>query len=217
MKRQGFFVTFEGPEGGGKSTQIRHLQSALASEGFEVLLTREPGGTPISQSIRSILLDPSNTSMSSRTETLLFNAARAQLVEDIIRPALAQEKVVLCDRYADSTIAYQGYGRGQSIAELQTLWRFSTQGLTPDLTILFDLDPIEGLRRKQDGDEAEWNRMEAETLAFHETVRKGFLSLAKAEPNRWFIIDATAAVDDLRQIIFDETYLRLTKPQTISA
>lgn len=209
MEYPGFFITFEGPEGGGKSTQIRHLQHSLAAQGFDVLLTREPGGTPISQSIRSILLDQSNTAMSPRAETLLFNAARAQLVDEVIRPALEEGKVVLCDRYADSTTAYQGHGRGQSFEDLHALWHFATQSLSPDLTILFDLDPIKGLKRKQDGDEAEWNRMEAEALAFHETVRRGFLRLAADEPERWFIIDAAETIEALRKQILDETVGRL--------
>lgn len=211
MEHPGFFITFEGPEGGGKSTQSRHLQSALMAHGFDVVLTREPGGTPISQSIRSILLNQSNTAMSPRAETLLFNAARAQLVDELIRPALAEGKIVLCDRYADSTTAYQGYGRGQSFDDLETLWRFATQSLSPDLTILFDLDPTQGLQRKQDGDEAEWNRMEAEELAFHQKVRLGFLNMAEEEPERWLIIDATATIDDLRKQISDATVARLRK------
>ena len=212
MEDSGFFITFEGPEGGGKSTQIRHLQTALLAQGFDVLLTREPGGTAISQSIRSILLDQSNTAMSPRAETLLFNAARAQLVDEIIRPALANGKVVLCDRFADSTTAYQGYGRGQSLDDLQILWRFATGGLSPDLTILFDLDPIQGLQRKQDGDEAEWNRMEAEALAFHQRVHQGFLSMANAEPERWLVIDATKTIEALQEQILDQAIARL--PQT---
>lgn len=217
MEYPGFFITFEGPEGGGKSTQIKHLQQALTAHGFDVLLTREPGGTPISQSIRSILLHKSNTAMSPRAETLLFNAARAQLVDEIIRPALAKGKIILCDRYADSTTAYQGYGRGQPLEDLQTLWRFATQGLAPDLTILFDLEPLQGLKRKQDGDAAEWNRMEAEALAFHQSVRQGFLTMAASEPDRWHIVDATATIDALREEIFAATTTRLQQSGRIEA
>lgn len=209
MAQSGFFITFEGPEGSGKSTQIRHLRAALEEEGADVLQTREPGGTPISDAIRTILLDKSNTELSPRAETLLYNAARAQLIDEVIQPALAAGKIVLCDRYADSTSAYQGYGRGQSLAAMQSLWQFATQSLTPNLTVLFNIDPIEGLRRKQAGDEAEWNRIEAESIAFHERVYRGYLTLAQSEPERWFVVDATASIDRLRQQIFDEITRRL--------
>lgn len=209
MAHSGLFITFEGPEGSGKSTQIRHLKTALEAEGFDVLHTREPGGTPISDAIRAILLDKANTELSPRAETLLYNAARAQLIDEVIRPALAAGKIVLCDRYADSTTAYQGYGRNQSLEAMQTLWQFATQSLTPDLTILFDLDPLIGLQRKQAGDEAEWNRIEAESIAFHERVYRGYLALAQSDPERWLAVDATATIDELRQILFDTISPRL--------
>lgn len=217
MSQTGFFITFEGPEGSGKSTQIKHLRTALEAEGFDVLQTREPGGTPISNKIREILLDKDHTELSPRAETLLYNAARAQLIDEVIRPALSAGKIVLCDRYADSTTAYQGYGRDQSLKAMQTLWQFATQSLKPDLTVLFDLEPLVGLQRKQAGDEAEWNRIEAESLAFHERVYQGYHALAKSEPKRWLIVDATASIDKLRQKLLDEISPRIREVTHLNA
>lgn len=185
------FITFEGPEGSGKSTQIRRLAAALSARDLPVVVTREPGGTPIGNAVRQTLLDPAHTAMTPRAETLLFNAARAQLVEEIIRPALAAGRIVLCDRFADSTLAYQGYGHGQDLAPLRQLAGYATGSLVPHLTILLDIDPQEGLRRKRAGNGEEWNRMEEHALAFHQAVRAGYQTLAQAEPERWHCIDAT--------------------------
>lgn len=198
----GLFISFEGPEGSGKSTQIQMLTQRLSQAGYEVLATREPGGTAIGDSIRAILLDADRSELLSKTEIFLFNAARAQLVEQVIRPALLAGKVVLCDRYADSTLAYQGYGRRQDLAKLRRLCHFATGGLTPARTIYLDLEPHAGLTRKQKGLMQEWNRMEAEPLAFHETVRHGFLSLAAAEPDRWAIVDASQDVELVQKAIW---------------
>jgi dTMP kinase len=184
------FVTFEGPEGSGKSTQIRQLAAALEAQKLSVLVTREPGGTTIGNAIRAVLLDPARTEMSPRAETLLFNAARAQIVDQVIRPALAEGTLVLCDRYADSTLAYQGYGHGQPLEPLRQLAAYATAGLMPDLTIYLDIDVQEGLKRKQAGGAEEWNRMEEKALAFHQAVRAGYLQLAAAEPQRWLVVDA---------------------------
>lgn len=189
------FITFEGPEGGGKTTQIRLLAAVLTARGRDVVLTREPGGTSIGDAVRQILLDPGNTAMTPRAETLLFNAARAQLVEEVIRPALAAGKIVLCDRFADSTLAYQGYGHGQALGALGQLVDYATGGLKPDYTILLDIEPVEGLRRKRTDGGEEWNRIEEHDLAFHQTVREGYLALARAEPARWRRIDATQDVE----------------------
>jgi len=186
----GRFITFEGPEGSGKSTQIRLLAAALEEQGLGVLATREPGGTLIGDAVRTILLDARNTRMSPRTEALLFSAARAQLVDEVIRPALAAGLLVLCDRYADSTLAYQGYGHGQPLEPLRQLGRYATGDLTPDLTIFLDIDSLEGLRRKQSGAAEEWNRMEQQQLAFHQAVRAGYLALARADQARWHVVDA---------------------------
>lgn len=189
------FITFEGPEGSGKTTQIQRLAQALIARTQSVVVTREPGGTPIGNAVRQTLLDPAHTAMTPRAETLLFNAARAQLVEEVIRPALRAGQIVLCDRFADSTLAYQGYGHGQDLAPLRALAAYATGGLTPHLTILLDLDPAEGLRRKRAGNGEEWNRMEEHALAFHQAVRAGYHTLAQAEPQRWQIIDATQDAD----------------------
>ncbi|MEZ4859983.1 MAG: dTMP kinase [Caldilineaceae bacterium] len=183
-------ITFEGPEGGGKTTQIGLLQQALLAAGHSVLVTREPGGTAIGNAIRALLLDATHTAMSPRAEALLFNAARAQLVDEVLQPALDAKQVVLCDRFADSTLAYQGYGRNLALTDLAQLIAFATKGVRPHLTIFLDITPEEGLRRKSQSAGAEWNRMEAEQLAFHQRVRRGFLSLAAQEPARWLIVDA---------------------------
>lgn len=201
MSRRGVFITFEGPEGGGKTTQIRLLADWLREQGHDVLATREPGGTRIGDGARAILLAPEHTEMQPQAEILLFSAARAQLVGEVIRPHLARGGVVLCDRFADSTLAYQGYGRQLDLETLRAITAFATGNLRPDLTICPDLPVAEGLRRKQGGDLAEWNRMEREQWAFHERVRQGYLALAAAEPARWLVLDALQPVAQLQQAI----------------
>ncbi len=183
------FITFEGPDGSGKSTQLRMLASALREEGIEVITTREPGGTEIGDQIRAVIMNMKNKAMDPRTELLLFNASRAQLVEELIRPALAAGKIILCDRYADSTMAYQGYGHGLDKDALRRLLNFATGGLKPDLTLLFDISAEAGLKRRQ-ANHDEWNRMDDYALQFHERVRGGFLELAAADPERWTVLDA---------------------------
>jgi dTMP kinase len=188
---RGRFITFEGPEGGGKTTQLELLRRYLETRGLRPLCLREPGATIVSERIRDLLLDPDLEGLGARAEALLFCAARAELVANRIRPALQAGQIVLCDRYADSTLAYQGYGRGLPVAELDVVNRFATGGLEPDLTLCLDV-PIEtGLQRKRVASET--NRMEAESLAFHERVRQGFLELAARQPERWRVIDATQA------------------------
>jgi dTMP kinase len=204
------FITFEGPEGSGKSTQIRWLATALEAQDVAVLVTREPGGTAIGNAVRAVLLDPARTEMSPRAEALLFSAARAQIVEQVIRPALAAGQLVLCDRYADSTLAYQGYGHGQPLAPLRALADYATGGLAPDLTIYLDIDVREGLARKQPGNDEEWNRMEEKALAFHESVRAGYLKLAAEEPLRWLILDATHSVEHIHAKILNDVQALLT-------
>ena len=198
------FITFEGPEGAGKSTQIRLLAEHLRAAGYGVVVTREPGGTPIGDQVRAVLHDTANTAMSPTAEMLLYSASRAQLVNEVIRPALAAGDVVLCDRYADSTMAYQGFGRGLDRAMLATLTAIATGGLRPDLTLLLDLDVARGLARRRDEGE-EMNRLDLEALEFHRRVRQGYLALAAAEPDRWCIIDADrppAAVQaDIRRVV----------------
>ena len=152
------FITLEGPEGSGKSSQIGLLADFLEQQGFSVVVTREPGGTLIGDQIRHVLHDVANTAMSPAAELLLYSASRAQLVHELIRPALAAGQVVLCDRYADSTLAYQGYGRNLNLTDLQTITQFATGGLKPDLTLLLDIDVERGLARRRDGGE-EMNRL----------------------------------------------------------
>lgn len=198
------FITFEGPEGSGKTTQIACLVEWLRGQGIDVLSTREPGGTAIGDRIRAILLDPASVEMRPEAEVLLFSAARAQIVAQIVRPHLERAGVVICDRYADSTLAYQGYGRRLDLATLRTITRFATGGLVPDLTVYLDVDVETGLRRKRqdaDGDSSQWNRMEAETLAYHQRVREGYLCMAAEEPQRWLVVDATDSVDDVQQAV----------------
>jgi dTMP kinase len=186
----GFFITLEGPDGSGKSTQSKWLAEHLQELGQPVLVTREPGGTEISEQIRGLLHDLRNRDMEPSTEILLFSAARAQLVAQVIQPHLAAGGVVVCDRYADSTLAYQGYGHGLELEVLRQITDFATQGLKPDLTLLFDLEPQAGLQRRQAGG-GEWNRMDDYALAFHQRVRDGYLALAAAEPERWVRLDAS--------------------------
>lgn len=198
------FITFEGPEGSGKTTQIVRLVEWLREQRVDVLSTREPGGTAIGDRIRAILLDPASVEMRPEAEVLLFSAARAQHVAQIVRPHLEQGGVVICDRYADSTLAYQGYGRGLDLATLRTITRFATGGLVPDLTVYLDIDVETGLRRKRkdaDGDASHWNRMEAETLAYHRRVREGYLRMAAEEPQRWLVVDAGESAEDVHQVV----------------
>lgn len=193
------FITFEGPDGSGKTTQIGPLRDYLEDHGYSVLITREPGGTVIGDQVRQVLADLRNTGMHPRTETLLFQAARAQLVEEVIKPHLQNGYIVLCDRYADSTVAYQGYGHQNDLDQIKTLIHYATGGLKPDLTLLFDMDVEEGLKRKAQG--AEWNRLDAYSLEFHQRVRSGYLRLAAAEPERWVIIEAGQSSEIIQSII----------------
>jgi dTMP kinase len=195
------FITFEGPEGGGKTSQLRLLAAHLREQGCDVLATREPGGTPIGDRVRAILLDPLHTEMQPATEFLLFSAARAQHVAQVIRPHLARGGVVLCDRYADASLAYQGYGHNLDLGVLHTITRFATGGLVPDLTVCLDVPAEVGLRRKAGGSGDAWNRMEQRDIAYHERVRAGYLAMAAAEANRWLVIDATGTVEAVQATI----------------
>lgn len=182
------FITLEGPEGSGKTSHIPPLVEFLRARGYAVFPTREPGGTSIGEQIREILHNLKNTDMHPRTETLLYQAARAQFVEQIVRPHLAAGEIVLSDRYADSTLAYQGYGHQQDLEQVRALIHYATGGLTPDLTLLLDVDVETGLQRKKKA--AEWNRLDAYTVDFHRRVRAGYLEMAAREPARWVVVDA---------------------------
>ena len=183
------FITFEGPEGSGKTTQCRELTKHLSSLGYSALHTREPGGTHIGQQIRTVLLDDGNTEMNPVTEFLLFSASRAQLVRQTIRPNLEQGVIVVCDRFFDSSLAYQGHGHGLDLGTLRLITELATEGLTPDLTFLLDIDPEAGLRRR-DVNRMQSNRLDAYALNFHQMARQGFLDLAKADSERWVTVDA---------------------------
>jgi len=191
------FITLEGPEGSGKTSHIPHLVEYLRGAGYIVFPTREPGGTTISEQIRDILHDLKNDEMHPRTETLLYQAARAQIVEQVIQPRLAVGEIVISDRYYDSTIAYQGYGHQQDLEQVRALVKYATGGLTPDLTILLDLDVEVGLKRKKQN-QSEWNRMDDHEVEFYNRVRAGYLELAKQEPQRWVVVNSDQAWDDVQ-------------------
>lgn len=194
------FITLEGPDGSGKSMQIPLLAEFIRQRGYEVLTTREPGGTSIGDQIRQVIMKLGNTSMHPRTEILLFCAARAQIVEEVLKPALARGVVVISDRYADSTLAYQGYGHNVELNDLRQLLAFVTGGLIPDLTLLLDVDATIGLQRRQNSG-GEWNRLDAYALDFHKRVREGYHELAKAEPQRWETIDAAQSPEMVQSAI----------------
>jgi dTMP kinase len=204
------FITFEGPDGSGKTTQVAPLSEYLTQRGHRVLITREPGGTAIGDQIRQVLSDLKNTGMHPRSETLLFLAARAQLVEQVIKPHLAGGYIVLCDRYADSTMAYQGYGHQNDLNQISSLINFATGGLKPDLTLLLDVGAEAGLQRKAQGDE--WNRLDAYSLEFHQRVRQGYAVLAESEPARWVVIDADQPSEKVQETIRQVVQDRLRTP-----
>jgi len=196
------FVTFEGVEGSGKSTQIARTASWLAGLGRAVTATREPGGCALGAALRAILLDARNTGLDATAELFLYLADRAQHVAEVIRPALARGDMVLCDRYHDSTVAYQGFGRGLNLAHLAGLGEMASGGLHPDITVLLDLPVEQGLarargRNRASGDSLAEGRFEALDLQFHERVRQGFLTLAAQEPHRFAVIDATGGPDEV--------------------
>lgn len=182
------FITLEGPEGSGKTTQLPGLADFLRGKGYDVLSTREPGGTVIGNQIREVLFDLKNKGMDPRTEILLFQSSRAQLVEEVIKPALNEGKLVLCDRYADSTLAYQGYGHGVDLTMLRQIIQFATGGLKPDLTLFLDVQADEGLKRRNSG--GDWNRLDDYSLDFHRRVRAGYDELIASEPDRWVVVNA---------------------------
>lgn len=211
------FITFEGSEGCGKTTQMALLAEYLSQQGYPLLTTREPGGTPIGEQVRAILSDLGNTAMHPRTEILLFQASRAQHVEQVIRPHLEKGGIVLCDRFADSTMAYQGYGyRLVDLDLLRTIIDFATGGLKPDLTLLLDLEVEVGLRRRALG--GEWNRLDAYDLDFYQRVRQGYHTMAQAEPQRWVIVDASQSPErvqgDIRRVVMER--LRQTWVRAVS-
>ena len=189
------FISFEGPDGCGKTTQLALLADFLVQQGYTVCRTREPGGTPIGEQIRAVLHNPDNREMDPRAEILLYSASRAQIVAQVIRPALTAGQIVLCDRFYDSTLAYQGYGHGLDLNILRQITLFATGGLKPDLTIYLEINPEVGLRRRRQDREGEWNRLDALALEFHKRVHAGYHELIAAEPTRWVVINGERPVD----------------------
>ena len=209
---KGRFITFEGVEGSGKTTQISTSAERLRRLGWTVLETREPGGTSVGEQIRDVMLNQGNQQLTALTEVFLVMAARAQHVEEVVRPALAGGAVVLCDRFVDSTLAYQGYGRGLDIRALRRLNRLATAGLTPDMTLVFDVPVTVGLQRRRAHREV--NRLDMESIAFHERVRKGFLQLVREEPRRMKIVKAGGRQEEISDAVADliEPLLRHSSP-----
>ena len=205
MKARGKFITFEGGEGCGKSTQIRLLKAALESEGLEVVQTREPGGTPLAETIRGLVKNEFSDAPCDRTEVLLFLAARAQLVSNVIEPALAAGKWVISDRFSDSTLAYQGYGRGLPLDDLRLMNGFACGGLKPDLTFLLDVEPEvsrERMHARENSTGVAADRIEKAGDEFHARLREGFATLAAAEPDRIAVIDANGSESDVQEAVW---------------
>ncbi|CEG24633.1 dTMP kinase [Peribacillus castrilensis] len=200
MKR-GIFITMEGPEGAGKTTITQMLGKALQQEGYQVLLTREPGGVPISEQIREVILNKDNTAMDSRTEALLYAAARRQHLVEVVMPELERGGIVLCDRFIDSSLAYQGHARGLDIEEVYNINKFAIGDMMPDATLFFDIDPEEGLRRIQSNGEREVNRLDLEALDFHKKVCEGYQFIINRWKERFIIVDAGRTIDE----VFEES------------
>lgn len=208
IKTRGYFITFEGCEGCGKSTQSRILYNRLRGMKINAVLTREPGGTPLGNAIRKLLKDKKDISINALAELLLFNSCRTQLVNDIIRPALASGKVVICDRFTDSTVVYQGYARGLDTKMVSIVNDIATGGLIPDLTVLLDTDPEQGIRRKQNRAN---DRFETEDLAFHNKVRNGYMVLSKKDPERWLLIKSGQSISNVSDLIWERVAPALEK------
>lgn len=196
------FITFEGGEGSGKSTVMKDVAARLTKEGYKLVLTREPGGTPIAEEIRNVILDKDNTKMDPRTEALLYAASRRQHLVEKIWPALERGEIVLCDRYLDSSLAYQGGARGLGVDEVLSINMFATEGEYPDLTLLFDLEPEEGLKRIEKNKGREVNRLDLEKLQFHKKVRDNFHALAKKYSTRYVVIDASKPLNEVENEVY---------------
>ena len=204
-QRAGLFITLEGPDGSGKSTQAALLVDRLRAGGLDVVLTREPGGTALGEQVRRVLLDVDAADRDTASDALLFSAARHQHVIEVIRPALERGRVVVCDRFSDSTLAYQGYGGGVALDDLRALARVATGGLTPQRTVLLDLPVSAGLARRMGGAAADLTRFEVNEAMgadFHERVRAGYLELAGGDPARWRVVDAGQAPDQVAEAVW---------------
>lgn len=205
------FITLEGPEGSGKTTAVEAAVKKLQEMGYEIVRTREPGGTPIAEQIRNVILDKNNTSMDGRTEALLYAASRRQHLVEKVWPALKEGKIVICDRYLDSSLAYQGGARGLGIEEILNVNLFATENTWPDLTLLFDIKPEIGLARISANADREVNRLDLEKIDFHNKVRESFLYLAKRFPDRYVIIDASQSREQVAKDTMEAILSRLCK------
>ena len=205
------FITLEGPEGSGKTTAVEAAVKELEARGYQIVRTREPGGTPIAEQIRNVILDKENTKMDPRTEALLYAASRRQHLVEKVWPALKEGKIVICDRYLDSSLAYQGGARGLGVDNILNVNMFATENTFPDLTLLFDITPEEGLKRIAANASREVNRLDLEKLEFHHKVRNTFLELAKKYPERYVIIDASKSREEVAKATLDAILSRLCK------
>jgi len=206
------FITFEGGEGCGKSTQAKALWRKLIQLGISAELTHEPGGTALGKELRHLLKRKRRDPLSPEAELLLFAASRAQLIDEVIKPSLQKGKVVICDRFADSTVTYQGYGRGIGLATIKAINEMATAGIKPHLTILLDMPADKGLSRKQAGHH---DRFESEEIGFHQKVRNGYLELAAQEPARWMVVDATLPRNQLKALIWNKVNLLLQQSRQL--
>ena len=205
------FITLEGPEGSGKTTAVEAAVKKLEEMGYQIVRTREPGGTPIAEQIRNVILDKGNTAMDPRTEALLYAASRRQHLVEKVWPALKEGKIVICDRYLDSSLAYQGAARGLGVDNVLNVNLFATENTWPDLTLLFDLKPEIGLARISANADREVNRLDLEKIEFHNKVREGFLSLAKRYPDRFVVIDASLSREEVAKATMEAILSRLCK------
>ena len=205
------FITLEGPEGSGKTTAVKAAVARLQELGYQVVQTREPGGTPIAEQIRNVILDKANTTMDPRTEALLYAASRRQHLVEKVWPAIKEGKIVICDRYLDSSLAYQGGARGLGVDNVLNVNLFGTEGTWPDLTLLFDIDPNLGLERIAKNAQREVNRLDLEKIEFHNKVRQTFLDLSKRYPDRYVVIDASKSIEEVQKATMDAILARLCK------
>lgn len=208
---RGYFITFEGGEGAGKTTALAGVADQLIKQGYAVMITREPGGIKISEKIRDILLDKSNTEMDARTEALLYAAARRQHLVEKVKPALDAGKIVLCDRFIDSSLAYQGYARDLGIEAIYQVNQFAIEQFMPDLTLFFDIEPKKGLARIQANQNREQNRLDVEDLSFHQTVYEGYQILKRRFPARIVTIDAEKPLTNVIQAAYQKILLHINE------
>lgn len=211
MAREGFFITLEGGDGSGKTTVLGRVAAYLQNHSMPYLITREPGGIEIAEKIRSIILDPAHTAMDARTEALLYAASRSQHLAEVVEPALKEGLTVLCDRFVDSSLVYQGYARGLGIEQVRSINQFATGGRMPDLTFYLDVDPEVGLSRIAANQDREVNRLDLESMAFHQKVREGYRQVVESDPKRIVVLDANRPIHMVEQDIVQTLKDRILK------